>query len=199
MMGPVLLIELGEIMRILALVLLGASTFFVSGCGNFFSDPSEDFDQYGTPANVSPGGRFKMDWVERGFSARGLTRCQLSASQNGLGVLEVGFQDADSDSEMNLTLTGFNPQSNQHQIVGSGRTSGGSVVLKAGGDQRLNLFRNVSANGRGSSSQCQVKTRVQGTYIEAAFQCQNLYNDYGQPRNASGEVRCLTEQYTWDE
>lgn len=182
-----------------SLILLIASTALISGCGNFFSDPSGEFDQYGTPANASPGGRFKMDWVERSFSARSLTRCQLSASQNGMGVLEVNFQDGESDSEMQVTLSGFVPQNNQHQIIGSGRTSGGSLLLKAGGDQRLNSFRNQSANGRGGSTQCQFKTRVQGTYIEVAFQCQNLYNDYGQPRNASGEVRCLTEQYTWDE
>lgn len=175
------------------------ATFFISGCGNFFSDPNGGVDAYGNPANFAPGGYFKIDWLERSFSARGLTRCQLSASSNGLGVLEVGFQDGQSDSEMRLTLVGFYPQSSQHQIVGAGNSSGGSIFLKSGGDQRLNTFRNQNANGRGNSTQCQIRSRVQGSTIEVAFQCQNLFNDYGQPRSGSGEVRCQTEQYTWED
>ncbi|MFM8269286.1 MAG: hypothetical protein ACKN9V_03780 [Pseudomonadota bacterium] len=180
-------------MRLSTLLVGLACSAFLGGCGN------NEYDAYGNPTNVTPGAYFKLDWVERGFSARNLTRCQFNASQNGLGVLEIGFQDSESDSEMRVVLSGLNPQSSQHQIIGSGRTSGGSLFLKAGGDQRLNTYRNQSTNGRGGSTQCQVRTRIQGTYVEASFQCMNLFNDYGQPKNASGEIRCMSEQYTWEE
>jgi len=170
-----------------------ALTFLLSGCGNHW-----DFDEFGNPANFAPGARFKFDFVERSFTARGLTRCQFGGGNNGLGALEMSFQDSESDSEIRLALVGFYPQNNQHQIVGSGNSSGGSILLRAGGDQRLMSFKNQSANGRGNSTQCQFRTRIQGSSVEIAFQCMNLYNDYGQPRNASGELRCRTEQYTWD-
>jgi hypothetical protein len=184
-------------MRLTALLLTVACSAFLAGCGVFSG--SGEFDANGNPTNVSPGGYFKLDWMERGFSSRSLTRCQFNSSQNGLGVLEVNFQDSESDSELRLVLSGLNPQNSQHQIIGAGRSSGGSIFLKAGGDQRLNSYRNQSSNGRGNSTQCQVRPKVQGTYIEVAFQCMNLFNDYGQPKNASGEIRCMSEQYTWEE
>ena len=169
----------------------------LTSCGNFLSD-SDASDGLGNPANTAPGAYFKIDWIERGFSARGLTRCQWSGGQNGVGVLEVGFLDSQSDSEIRMTLVGFSPQNNQHQIIGAGRTSGGSIFLKAGGDQRLNTFRNQVGNGVANSSQCQIQARVQGTYVEAAFRCQNLFNDYGQAKAANGEIRCQTDQYSWE-
>jgi hypothetical protein len=184
-------------MRLTALLFTVACSAFLAGCGVFSG--SGEFDAYGNPTNVSPGGYFKLDWMERGFSSRSLTRCQFNSSQNGLGVLEVNFQDSESDSELRLVLSGLNPQNSQHQIIGAGRSSGGSIFLKAGGDQRLNSYRNQSSNGRGNSTQCQVRSKVQGTYVEVAFQCSNLFNDYGQPKNASGEIRCMSEQYTWEE
>jgi len=177
-------------------LIIGAAGLIIAGCGNFLSDDSDA--GLANPANIAPGGFFKIDWVERGFSSRGLTRCQFGGGQNGLGVLEVGFQDAQSDSEIRLTLVGFNPQSNLHQIIGSGRTSGGSIFLKAGGDQRLNTFRNQVGNGVANSTQCQIQTRIRGSAVEAAFRCQNLFNDYGQAKTANGEIRCQTEQYTWE-
>jgi hypothetical protein len=184
-------------MRLIALLLSVACSVFLTGCGA--SSNSGEYDAYGNPTNVSPGGYFKLDWIERGFSSRNLIRCQFNSSQNGLGVLEVNFQDSESDSELRLVLAGLNPQNSQHQIIGSGRNSGGSIFLKAGGDQRLNAYRNQSSNGRGNSTQCQVRSKVQGTSVEVAFQCTNLFNDYGQPKNASGEIRCMSEQYTWEE
>lgn len=184
-------------MRLNGLLLGLACCIFMSGCGKFFSNDSSE--NGGNPSNVAAGGYFKLDWIERGFSSRGLTRCQFNASQNGLGVLEINFEDSESDSALRLTLAGLNPQNNQHQIIGAGRTSGGSIFLKSGGDQRLNSYRNQSTNGRGNSTECQVRTRIQGTYVEAAFQCRNLFNDYGQAKNASGEIRCSSEQYTWED
>lgn len=172
---------------------LFASIFLLSGCGSNW-----DFDEYGNPANFAPGARFKFDWAERTFTARNLTKCQFNASGNGLGALEMAFQDSESDSEIQIDLIGFYPQNNQHQIVGDGKSSGGNILLRAGGDQRLMSFKNQSANGRGGSTQCQFRTRTQGSSIEVAFQCSNLFNDYGEPRNASGEIRCRSEQYTWD-
>lgn len=184
-------------MRVSSFPILAAFTFLMVGCGNFLSDSG--FDNQGNPANFAPGANFRMDWVERGFTARGLTRCQLSSGQNGLGVLELSFQDDQSDSELRISLVGFYPQNNQHQITGEGRTSGGNILLKAGGDQRLYSFQNRNSNSRGDSTQCQFRTRIQGSSVDLAFQCKNLFNDYGQPKNATGEARCRTEQYTWDE
>lgn len=180
------------------------NTFFlllalgIAGCGDMYSDSEELYDFNGNPANSAPAANFRIDYIQRGFSSRNLNRCQMTGSNNGLGVLEVGFQDDESDSEIRITLAGFYPQNEQHQIRGAGRNSGGEVYLKTGGDQRLNSFRNQSANGRGSSTQCNFRVKVQGNYVLAAFQCNNLFNDYGQPRNASGEIRCRTEQYTWE-
>jgi hypothetical protein len=77
-------------MRLSALLLTVACSAFLAGCGVFSG--SGEFDAYGNPTNVSPGGYFKLDWMERGFSSRSLTRCQFNSSQNGLGVLEVNFQ-----------------------------------------------------------------------------------------------------------
>ncbi|NBT58844.1 hypothetical protein EBT16_08690 [bacterium] len=185
-------------MRFNTLLLGLACLVLTGGCGKFFSNDSE-YDADGNPTNVAAGGYFKVDWLERSFSSRGLTRCQFNAAQNGLGVLEVSFQDSETDSELRLVLSGLNPQNNQHQILGAGRTSGGSILLKSGGDQRLNSYKNQSSNGRGNSTQCLIRNRVQGRAVEIAFECSNLFNDYGQPKNASGEVRCMSEQYTWED
>jgi len=172
---------------------IGSALVVVAGCGNL-----SDFDEYGNPLNVSPGANFRIEHTERSFSARGLTRCQFTGANNGLGVIEMAFLDNESDSELRINLVGFNPENEQHQIVGMGKTSGGDVILKTGGDQRMNTFRNQSSNGRGNSSQCQFRVKVQGSYVQTAFQCYNLFNQYGQPRNASGEARCRTEQYAWE-